>query len=424
MLMVKKDQGEERRMRIEIKHIRNGIVSYVLGFALANATYADGYRNPPPTAEGIAKAGANSVFVDDASAISYNPANLALQTNASIVISASLARTENKYNRSFPNLPTVKSDNSWSVLPNLYASTPIGDNGVAVGLGISTPFGQGIEWDSLDVYNGYAPASLYEAEIKVIHINPTIAFNLGDRVSVGLGPDIYYSELDFKALLGTIPPPTFPAAPAPPQADAKADGHDWALGGNIGLTWKMTEKQRATVRYTSGIHMNYKGDFKVAGIKVGDFTSKIKYPNRVGLGYGIELTDTIQVEGLVEWLEWSVNDTLTSDAGGIPLEQENDWDDTFTAGIGASWNASDELVLRAGYSFIETPVPGSTITPILPDADRHVIGLGAGYTIKGHTLDLSYAFSIYKDRGGSNNGYPGDYDIDSDLVGLTYSFSF
>jgi long-chain fatty acid transport protein len=362
--------------------------------------------------------------VDDASAISYNPANLALQTNASIVVNATFARTENKYDRSFPDLPTVKSDNSWNVLPDLYASMPIGDRGIVAGLGISTPYGQGIKWDSLDVYNGYAPASLYEAEIKVIHINPTIAFKLGDRVAVGFGPDIYYSELDFKALMGTLPPPAPPAAPAAPTANAKADGHDWAIGGNIGLTWQMTDKQRATLRYTSEVDANYKGDFKLAGTTVGNFSTKIKYPNKVGLGYGIQLTDTLQVEGLVEWLEWSVNDSVTSDAGGIPLEQENDWDNTFTAGIAGSWNATEQLTFRAGYSFIETPVPSSTITPILPDADRHVIGLGVGYSIKDHTLDLSYAFSIYEDREGSNIAYPGDYDIDSDLVGLTYSYSF
>jgi len=40
---------------------------------------------------------------------------------------------------------------------------------------------------------------------------------------------------------------------------------------------------------------------------------------------------------------------------------------------------------------------------------------------------LAYAFSIYDDRDNSGNpnaAYPGSYEIDSNLVGLTYSFSF
>ena len=55
---------------------------------------ADGYRNPPPTAEGIAKAGANSAFVDDASAVSYNPANLGFQTNESFVACLTAAQAD------------------------------------------------------------------------------------------------------------------------------------------------------------------------------------------------------------------------------------------------------------------------------------------------------------------------------------------
>ena len=58
------------------------LVTILIWGALAHGVYADAYRNPAPTAEGIAKSGANMVFVDDASAISYNPANLAFQTNA------------------------------------------------------------------------------------------------------------------------------------------------------------------------------------------------------------------------------------------------------------------------------------------------------------------------------------------------------
>ena len=86
-------------------------------FGWASTTLADGYRNPPPTAEGIGKSGVNSVFVDDASAISYNPANLAYQTNGSLVVAATFARTENTY--TLPSLlggASFESDGDWNVL--------------------------------------------------------------------------------------------------------------------------------------------------------------------------------------------------------------------------------------------------------------------------------------------------------------------
>ena len=72
-------------MKKKYKLFYAGLLTGVTIFS--QSAMADGYRNPPPTAEGIGKSGVNSVWVDDASAISYNPANLAFQTNRSVVIS-------------------------------------------------------------------------------------------------------------------------------------------------------------------------------------------------------------------------------------------------------------------------------------------------------------------------------------------------
>ena len=76
---------EKHGMKQAVSIVTAGMFSLVSGQARA-----DGYRNPPPTAAGIGKAGVHSAFVDDASAISYNPANLALQTNASVVVAVTI----------------------------------------------------------------------------------------------------------------------------------------------------------------------------------------------------------------------------------------------------------------------------------------------------------------------------------------------
>jgi long-chain fatty acid transport protein len=388
------------------------IVAFLVSCTMAASLFADGYRNPPPTAEGIAKSGANMVFADDASAISYNPANLAFQTNASVVVAATFARSENTY---YPAPPVkIVSDDPWVLLPNLYASAPISD-GVVAGLGITTPFGQGISW-GVGAFPAPGPAGvpvLYDAEIALVNINPTVALKVGESVSLGVGADVYVSALEFKALL-----PVF--------GDSKAEGVGAGIGANAGLTVKVTDKQTATFIYRSRVDVDYDGDFSIGGVPAGDFSAKIKYPSSAAVGYGIQLTDTVQVEAFLEWLGWSVNDVQIINAGALPpVAQVNDWNDTITAAIGGSWQFADGWVFRTGYIFMESPIPDATITPILPDADRHVIGLGIGYTVKGHSLDLSYAYSIFEDRiSPAGSAAPGTYDIDSDLVGVTYSYSF
>ncbi len=411
----------KQRNRIGFK-----IVVFLTLGAMVQGVYADGYRNPPPTAEGIAKSGANMVFVDDASAISYNPANLGLQTNASLVVGITMARTENTYENPLAGAP-FESDGDWNFLPNLFYSQPIGDNGFSLGLGISTPYGQGISWNQSDfapfvgVNPGQSPMIPYEASIMLINFNPTVAFKVHESVYVGVGVDIVYSQMELKALLDSsilgFPPGT--------TFDSEGDGDGWGVGANIGITWLVAEGQRLALTYRSQVKVDYEGDFKLNGATVGDLDATVKYPNIVTVGYGVQLSEKVQVEAMVEWLQWSLNDTQPLTAGGIPADQVNNWDDTFTFGIGGSWAVTDWLVVRTGYAFLPSPIPEKTITPLLPDADRHAISVGLGFALGGHMIDLAYTHSIYDDRTAPLTGAsPGTYEIDSNLIGMTYSYSF
>ncbi len=387
---------------------------------MVHGVRADGYRNPPPTAEGIAKSGVNMVFVDDASAISYNPANLAMQTNGSLVIAATFARTETTYSP-VPGV-SVESDGDWNILPNIYYSQPIGKKGWVAGIGINTPHGQGVSWKVSDFAPGVgpppglSPVVPYEASLLFLNINPTIAFPIHESVFVGVGVDIVYSQLELKAL-NAVPPPALPGTIE--QSEAEGDG--WGVGGNIGVTWLPTDRQRVAVTYRSRVDIDYKGDFEFGGVAAGDFETTIKYPNTIGLGYGIQLTDVIQLEAQVEWLQWSVNDTQTLVTGPVSSPIVNNWDDTFTFGLAGSWSVTDVFVVRAGYAFIPSPIPDATITPLLADEDRHALSLGLGYGFGSHGIDVAYTFSIYDDRDSTPSGA---YEVDSNLVGVTYSLSF
>jgi long-chain fatty acid transport protein len=362
------------------------------------------------------------VFVDDASAISYNPANLGMMTNASVVVGLTLAQTENKLSPAWPS-GTLESDGDWNVLPNLYYSQPVGDQGLVVGLGIATPYGQGIAWKASDfapvvgLIPPQSPVVPYEASVMTLNFNPTVGYKATDSLHIGAGLDIYYSQLELKALLDSG---VLPGGTPGTVLDSKGEGDGWAAGGNIGVTWLPVEGQRLTFTFRSRADIDYKGDFEVMGTGAGDFETTIKYPNSFGFGYGIELGEAVQVEALVEWLQWSVNDTQPLVAGGLSQPQVNNWDDTFTLGVGGSWAATDDLMVRAGYAYLPSPIPDATATWLLPDADRHALSVGVGYSTGLHTLDLAYTFSIYGDR----KTPKGSYEIDSNLVGVTYSLSF
>ena len=412
-----------------------------VGMALVANVQADGYRNPPPTAAGIAKSGVHSAFVDDASAISYNPANLGMQTNHSLVVAGTFAQAQNTYSTAIPDLSTVppgtipvqiESDDPWQMLPNLYYSQPVGLEGkLVVGLGVNTPYGQSVSYDSADMSALVPPWAVggdellpYEATVKLVNFNPSAGVKIYDGVYLGLGLDVAYSSIGLKAV-GNVPGTPLPPAPQP-LAYVEGEGDGWGIGGNIGVTWVPCERHRVTATYRSRMDIKYKGDTTINGTNTGDFETTLQYPNTVGIGYGFEVSEDIRIEGLLEWLQWSVNDTQTIEVGGIGTEESvNNWDDTFTIGVSGSWDITESLVVRAGYVYLPSPIPDDTVTPLLPDNDRQVIGIGLGYTVGMHTLDVSYAFSIYDDRTspiGSTS--PGTYEIDSNLVGVSYSLTF
>ncbi len=404
---------------------------------LVDGVRADGYRNPPPTAAGIGKSGVNRVFVDDASAISYNPANLTLVDGGSLVVDMTIAHTESTYNGPHGK---VRPDDPWQPLPNTYVAMPSRQDGIVFGFGISTPYGQGssINKYGLLAANTNQPSPLYDAKMMVLDFGPSVGIKLSDSLSVGLGADIIYSTLEFKQHY----PWGLLTGGFAPDGDAEAEGDGIAFGGNLGVTWKPVDRHTAVFTYRSPFKMEYDGDFKVSNFQAlppipglpdfsgttpaSDFSTEIEFPTILAFGYGVELTDSIRIEANVEWLEWSRNESMTIDLGNnAPLisGQEtipNNWNNTFTFGVGGEWQVCENWTLRSGYAFIETPIPDATLSPILPDADRHALSFGAGYSSGAHTVDVAYTFSFYDDRTTPS----GTYDIDSDLVGLTYSYSF
>lgn len=408
------------------------LLSYV-GLGASLPLWADGLRNPPPDAVGLGRAGVVIAQSSDASAVFYNPANLALLKNDSMEAAVSIAHSKADYSR--PGY-SASSDTEWQMLPNLFAAFPTqwGDKKFTFGLGVTTPFGQGMDWpqDSFVKYN--AP---YSAQMSLVNVNPSVAFHVSESLLLGVGADVYWSRLKLKF---SYPWAMASRNPLLPDGAADFKGDGTALGGNIGLTWLITKSQRLALTYRSQFDVSYKGDFKVSNVPEGspwtptsDFFSKLKFPNIVGAGYGVELTPDLSLEADLEWLSWSRNDSQPIDIGAnntlLPPNvrtTSNGWKDTFTAGLSTEYRVTPEWALRAGYVFLQSPVPDGTFSPILGDTDTHILAFGLGWHHGCHALNAAYALTFYKDRSIADNqtaALNGEYSFSSNLIGLSYLYT-
>jgi long-chain fatty acid transport protein len=399
-----------------------------LALLSAASLHAEGFRNPPPGAFNLGRAGGRIAQVDDSSAVQQNPANLVDVTNAQAQITPSIIYIKANFNS--PLGQSGSTIDPWKMLPNFFVSLPLPDDKLAIGLGVTVPYGLGNEWDQSSsaftqptgVLTYFAP---YFSKLTTINFNPTMAFKLGEKLQIGAGVDVMWSQLEFKQML----------SPFAPNLEAHAQGDGVGFGGNLGITWNITDRQRLAATYRSPITVNYSGTTEFnnsGGVPDTSFNSQIKYPTIVSLGYGFQVNDAIRLEADVEWIQFSQFKNLPVTVGpnllGVPSQNvvEN-WRDTFTLGFGGDWQFAKHWILRGGYQYYQSPVPDSTFSPTIPDANQNVITFGLGFQSGHHSVEASYGLDFYNTRNIStaqNPAFNGKYTMNVHLFSLAYRYTF
>lgn len=411
----------------------------ICSLALAPTGLAEGFRNPPPGTFNLGRAGGRIAQVDDASAVVQNPANLTDLSDLELQLSPSLVYIKAEYES--PTGVTARTQDPWKFLPNAFVAMPLAEGKMGAGLGITVPYGLGNEWDESSSafarpFGQWRYQAPYSAKLSTININPGFAAALVDGLSVGAGLDVMWSELTLKQyypwFLGT-------GNLADPDGAMKASGDGVGVGGNLGLTFEFTERQRIALTYRMPINIDYSGDFQVDNVPAAfgggmfrtDFKTHIKFPTIIGGGYGIKLSEKLRLEADVEWLQFSKFTDLplmvANGLPGLPGSINENWRDTFTIGFGGDYRLGEHWVARAGYQFYQSPVPDSTFSPAIPDADQNVITVGVGFNYKQHSVEAAYGADFYNTRQISNNQNPafnGTYNFTVHLFSFSYRFVF
>jgi len=391
---------------------------------------AEALRNAPPGAFGWGQPGGKIAYVDDASAVFINPANIADLQTPQVLFAPSVVYLDANFEA--PDGRRASSKSPWKLVPAFFATSPIGDTGLVAGLGVTAPYGQSVIFDQDFTFKYLAP---HFSELLVLDISPTLAFKVNDQLSVGVGADLIWSQMEFRQ---SYPWALLTGGPAP-DGNMSFNGDDWATGWNAGLTWKMSERYRLAATYRSAFRARYAGDFKIDNMPAiaaaigatptSAFSSSIKFPSIFTIGLGIQVTDTFRVGLDVESVKWSNMQALDLNIGNnsalLPSTTlPAGWVDTHTYGIGWNWRFRPEWTLRGGWWYLENPIPTQTQQPNLSESDQHAITLGIGYRHGRQALDFSYGYVLYKDRNVTDNLVPefnGSYDKNVHIVSLSWT---
>lgn len=405
-----------------------GLAVLVAGVALS---LADGFRNPPEGAATLGRAGQRIVFGDDIESGAHNPAALADRVAPAVGGGVATVYGKRKFTSDRYGF-TVRSTDRWAHLPSVFAVTPAGDGRYGVGMALTSPYGRSAQFSQGSPMRYLAP---YAFQLRTVNLNPALGMRLSDRVAFGAGVSILWSDLEMRQLAPWSMVSGNPAAVGDGRITFDADGI--GHGFNAGVTWDITDNQRAAMAYRSPVKVTYDGNMHVGPasgpVMMRDsFKTSLTFPAVLTAGYGIQATDVIRFEANIEWVRHSLFDEMKIDVeqyGDLLPAREipADWRDNWTFGLGAEWQCSPELALRAGYMYLQSPVPSRTMIPLVAEADQSVVSIGAGYTRGAHRLDLAYMLGLIDQRRVDTNvnaDYTGKYEFDAHLwaVGYTYTF--
>lgn len=386
--------------------------------------WADGFRNPPDTAAALGKAGKHIVWVDDASSVFYNPANLVDVPSNQVQLSSLVGYSHANY---YGRLRQTETEAPWGLLPNFALAWPLRDeHDLTIGLGIHVPYGRQTRWDEDGMLRYKAPVL---SKMMVLDITPALAWRVSDTVSLGAGLDIYYGQLQIKQLL-----------PLPGgRITAEADGV--AAGGNAGITWHITPSQRLAFTCRTPFDLEFTGQMQTRNIPrpavdESDLATTFKYPTILALGYGIQCSESFRIEANLEWLQFSRYENMAIDAGdnnrllkvlGLADTPQN-WTDSWTFGLGADWRFAPRWIARTGYLYLQSPIPDETFAPSMLDVNQSVVSIGCGYQNGQHAIDFAYAVGLFDTRRASSGRIPGieqgAYEFQGHLAALTYTYAF
>jgi long-chain fatty acid transport protein len=424
---------------------------HAAGFALANQS---------GSGTGNAYAGV-AATADDASVIWFNPAGmteLPAGTHTAIAghIIAPKAKFTNNGSTNPPALGTKiagKNDDGGKTgfIPNAYLVKGKGQKW-RFGVGINAPFGLGTKYDE-DWVGRY---HTLESNIQTINFNPSIAYKVNDKLSVGAGISVQKMEVELtsavdskSSCLGLAARRLIPASACTNLADGtvKVEGDNVETGYNLGLLIKPTNKTRVGASYRSRMQHTLEGNAtfnmptvlkNVPLFKSDSVTAEAGLPASFSLSVAHQINDRLELLGDVTRTRWSsfnklqvVRNSDNSDVTNLP----QNWKDANRYSIGANYQYNNRWKLKAGIAYDETPVPDAVDrSPRTPDTNRTWVSFGANYKPrKNFSVDMGYTHIFTKEAEINNKNnidatrahtISGTYDSNVNILSTQLNWSF
>ncbi len=415
-----------------------------LGLGLGPApARASGFAIYEQGANGMGFAGAFTAQ-SDPSSIFHNPAGIAFLQGRHISFGATAIHPDSDCtgDAPFPGPVTETGDAGLIVPPAADYTHQLSEN-LVFGVGLHIPYGLRTRWANRETtFTGRFLSK--EAEVRSVSINPTVGYKLADRLAVGAGLDVRLSKVRLLRNAPAINPFTQRVVDA--AAVELASDYNSAFGFNVGVLAKPTPNLSLGASYRHKVKTDFTGSATFTLLPTGNaqldaavatrlpsgslpVTTSIEFPSIFAVGMAYDW-DTWTLAADVDFQQWSSFDQLTIEFEGRPdltSTIDEQYQNSRIYRLGLEKRLSPRFAVRGGYYYDQTPSPIESLSPLLPDADRH--GLSAGFTWRSGRLrvDVANWFLIFKERsteGRQRDGYNGTWKSNANLFAVSFGYDF
>jgi long-chain fatty acid transport protein len=256
-----------------------------------------------------------------------------------------------------------------------------------------------------------------KSDVKTYNATPMIGWQPSPKFTIAAGMQIQYIKgtlgkaIDF-GLIGALH--SLPGSiPGHQDGSVMLKAQDWGFGYVVGALWKPMPELSVGLSYRSEIDNTLKGTetftldsagigaFLNAHSPVAPFTNSkaaapMKNPAVATLGVRWQATPDLAVMVGADWYMWSsfkalVASSTTNPATPVDTTTMN-WKNSLSGSLGIEYKLCQDLKVRLGTAYDETPTVNDFRTPGIPDGSRYWLSAGVGYRLTDNIdLDISVA---------------------------------
>ena len=219
-------------------------------------------------------------------------------------------------------------------------------------------------------------------------VNPSIAYEVNNWLSVGAGFSFSVGRLKFQSKINNV-------LPRAQDGGLALESWDEAFGGNVGILLKPIAKLRIGLTYQSPV--DYKFGFRPHLTDLGPVLARLRkriggatvnipmeVPQQVMLSALYDVTPYFSLMGNVGWQNWSAFSEFPigiSTAKQRTVTANLHFSDTCQIAIGQQFRIGEKWLWSAGFAYDSAPVSKANRVPVLP-LDRQLrYGTGIQYEV-------------------------------------------